>query len=79
VLGGAAGLQVLSVSVMGLATFEAIARAFGILESPDVQVALERVFAAMVERTLWARGQIAREAVTSGVPEGTFRHLPFKF
>jgi DTW domain-containing protein len=60
----------------GLATLEAIARAFGILESPDVQVALERVFAAMVERTLWARGQIAREAVASGVPEGSFRHRP---
>jgi DTW domain-containing protein len=62
----------------GLATLEAIARAFGILESADVQVALERVFAAMVERTLWARGQIAREAVVSGVPEGSFRHIPFK-
>jgi DTW domain-containing protein len=60
----------------GLATLEAIARAFGILEGSEVQVALERVFAAMVERTLWARGSIAREAVVSGVPEGTFRHRP---
>jgi DTW domain-containing protein YfiP len=41
----------------GLATMEAIARAFGILEGPDVQAALERVFGAMVDNTLRARGQ----------------------
>lgn len=40
----------------GLATFEAIARAFGIIESPEVQETMERVFSLMVKRTLQARG-----------------------
>jgi DTW domain-containing protein YfiP len=40
----------------GLATFEAIARALGIIESPEVQQRLEELFALMVARTLEARG-----------------------
>lgn len=40
----------------GLATLEAIARAFGILESRETQQALERVFATVVRETLDARG-----------------------
>lgn len=40
----------------GLATFEAIARAFGIIESPEVQAGLEELFDLMVQRTLSARG-----------------------
>jgi DTW domain-containing protein YfiP len=43
-----------------LATFEAVARALGILEGPEVQVQLEQVFRAMVERVLLSRGQSAR-------------------
>jgi DTW domain-containing protein YfiP len=60
----------------GLATIEAIARAMGILEGPHVRHALEHVFRAMVERTLWARGEIATADVTGGVPEGAMRHDP---
>lgn len=60
----------------GLATIEAIARAMGILEGPHVRHALEGVFRAMVERTLWARGELATEDVTGGVPEGAVRHDP---
>jgi DTW domain-containing protein YfiP len=60
----------------GLATIEAIARAMGILEGPHVRQALEHVFQAMVERTLWARGEIATAAVTGGIPEGAMRHDP---
>jgi DTW domain-containing protein YfiP len=60
----------------GLATVEAIARAFGILEGPEVQAALEHVFAAMVERTLWARGDIDEHEVTGGIPLGAERHDP---
>jgi DTW domain-containing protein YfiP len=60
----------------GLATMEAIARAFGILESDAAQKALEEVFRIMVDRTLYSRGQIARERVHGGVPEGFHRHLP---
>jgi DTW domain-containing protein len=52
----------------GLATIEAIARAFELLEGPLVRATLERVFRAMVERTLWSRGKIDAEAVTSGIP-----------
>jgi DTW domain-containing protein YfiP len=60
----------------GLSTLEAIARAFGILESVAVQRAMEAVFLAMVERTLWARGGVPRSAVTSGIPDGVRRHDP---
>ncbi len=60
----------------GLATIEAIARAMGILEGVHVRRALEHVFRAMVERTLWSRGEIATENVTGGVPEGAMRHDP---
>jgi tRNA pseudouridine65 synthase len=40
----------------GLATFEAIARAFGILESASVQQELEALFVRMVDATFAARG-----------------------
>jgi DTW domain-containing protein YfiP len=60
----------------GLATVEAIARAIGILESREVEDALERVFRAMVERTLWVRGELDTADVTGGIPEGARRHDP---
>ncbi|QSV46757.1 tRNA-uridine aminocarboxypropyltransferase [Geobacter benzoatilyticus] len=41
----------------GLATFEAIARALGIIESPAVQTGLEELFRLMVQRTLEAGGR----------------------
>ena len=40
----------------GLATFEAIARALGILESPEVQAGLEALFSRMVQRVMLSRG-----------------------
>lgn len=60
----------------GLATIEAIARALGILDGAHVRQALEQVFRAMVERTLWSRGEIETHEVTGGVPEGAMRHDP---
>ena len=60
----------------GLATIEAIARAFGILEGRHVEEALLAVFGAMVERTLWARGAIDASAVALGIPKGAERHDP---
>jgi len=60
----------------GLATMEAVARAFGILEGAAVQAALEQVFAAVVARTLWARGEIPASDVVGGVPAGAERHDP---
>ncbi len=60
----------------GLATIEAIARALGILEGSEVRRALERVFRAMVERTLWARGELGASEVSMGIPKGALRHDP---
>lgn len=57
----------------GLATLEAIARAYGILEGAAMQRALENAFSAMVERTLWFRGLLAASEVQSGIPEGAVR------
>lgn len=51
-----------------IATFEAVARALGVLEGSEIQTRLEHLFAVFVERTLWSRGQIAADAVTGGVP-----------
>lgn len=53
----------------GLGTMEAIARAMGILEGAHVQEAMERVFMAMVERTLWLRGELDTSLVTTGIPD----------
>ena len=60
----------------GLATMEAIARAMGVLEGPEVQQSLELVFRAMVERTLWSRGDVDAKDVTLGIPKGAMRHDP---
>lgn len=60
----------------GLATMEAIMRAMGVLEGPDVEAAMEHVFLAMVERTLWLRGALETEKVTGGVPEAALARDP---
>lgn len=61
----------------GLATLEAIARAFGILEGAAVQAELERVLQIMVERTLWARGALRDHELIHGLPVGAVRHDPW--
>ena len=48
--------------IEGLSTIEAIARALGALESPEVQAELERIFSLMVERTMRSRGTPLRNA-----------------
>jgi DTW domain-containing protein YfiP len=53
----------------GLGTMEAISRAMGILEGEHVEDALARVFVAMVERTLWLRGELDTALVTTGIPD----------
>lgn len=58
----------------GLATLEAIARAFALLGDVEASTAMERVFAAAVERTLWSRGAIATEALVFGLPDGVDLH-----
>lgn len=55
----------------GLATLEAIAGAFGVLEGDRgaaVAAALLAVFRVMVDRTLWSRGALRDSEVTGGVP-----------
>jgi DTW domain-containing protein len=60
----------------GLATMEAIARAFGLLEGADVERALSNVFRHAVDRTLWVRGSLAADRVFGGIPPGAQRHDP---
>jgi DTW domain-containing protein len=61
----------------GLATVEAIARALEILEDDArVRTLLEHLFRAMVERTLWVRGDLGAAEVTGGIPEGVTKHDP---
>ncbi len=50
-----------------ICTFEAIARALGILEGPDVQRTLEDAFEKLVSRTLWTRGKI--DSDEANIPE----------
>jgi DTW domain-containing protein YfiP len=63
----------------GLATLEAIGRCLRVLEGdagPEVERALLHVFRAMVERTLWSRGELRTHEVAAGIPEGALRHDP---
>lgn len=63
----------------GLATVEAIGRCLRVLEGekgPEIEDALLHVFRAMVERTLWSRGEFDTANVTGGIPEGALRHDP---
>lgn len=60
----------------GLATMEAITRAFAVLEGPEVEAKLTDIFRRMIDRTLYSRGQLSRDEVYGGVPEGVERHSP---
>lgn len=60
----------------GIATMEAIARAFGILEGPEVRTELEGIFNKMVERTLFSRGDLSRDQVRGGLPADVMMHDP---
>ncbi len=63
----------------GLATIEAIARAFGVMErdrGPSVQAEMERVMRLMVDRTLFSRGVLPRSEVFGGIPDHVQIHLP---
>jgi DTW domain-containing protein YfiP len=52
-----------------VSTFEAIARALGILEGPEVQQKLEYLFDVMVERLLWSRGVLPKEECRYPIPQ----------
>ena len=53
----------------GMATFEAIARALGVIEGPEVQAQMEAIFRIKVERTLWSRAKITLAECTGGIPK----------
>jgi DTW domain-containing protein YfiP len=59
-----------------LATMEAVAHALGILEGPEVEAELLRVYRIMTERTLWTNGRIDAADVTGGIPAGVQSHDP---
>jgi DTW domain-containing protein YfiP len=59
-----------------LATIEAIARALGILEGPEIEQQLDYIFRVMVDRTLWTNGRLGASAVTGGIPPGIRPHDP---
>ena len=59
-----------------LATLEAVARALGILEGPEIEAALLRVYRIMTERTLWSNGRVAIADVIGGIPAGVQSHDP---
>lgn len=52
----------------GMATFEAIARALGILEGAGVQASMEKIFRIMTDRVMWVRGKISADEVLGGIP-----------
>jgi hypothetical protein len=55
---------------------EALAFALGVLEGPEIEAELMRVYRIMTDRTLWTNGRLPREAVTGGVPEDVRSHDP---
>ena len=54
----------------GVSTLEAVAAALGVLEGPHVEDALLHALQIFVDRTLYTRGALAKEAVTGGIPDG---------
>src|SRR6187551_481548 len=59
-----------------LATLEAVALALGVLEGPDVERELLRVYRTMTDRTLWSNGRVTADEVTGGIPFGARSHDP---
>ena len=55
-----------------VSTFEAIARALGIIEGAAVQTQLEDLFDMRVERTLWSRGMLKEEECRFGIPQAAY-------
>ncbi|CAM2008711.1 tRNA-uridine aminocarboxypropyltransferase [Acanthopleuribacter pedis] len=59
-----------------LSTMEAVARALGVLEGPEVQAHLEHIFRLKVDRYLWQMGKIAKADIYGGIAPGVFAHDP---
>ncbi len=52
----------------GMATFEAIARALGIIEGEEIQNQMEQIFNLKVERMLWSRAKLKLEECLNTIP-----------
>lgn len=56
-----------------LSTFEAIARALGVIEGPDIQAQMESLFAVTIERILWSRGKRPLAECQFPIPEAAIQ------
>ncbi len=56
-----------------LSTFEAIARAIGILHGAEAQALLDGFFELMIERALWSRGRLTAAECRVPIPEAAIR------
>jgi DTW domain-containing protein YfiP len=54
-----------------LSTYEAVARALGILEGPHLETPMRAFLAIVVGRTLFHRGKVASGSVPGGIPDRT--------
>jgi DTW domain-containing protein len=59
-----------------LATLEAVAHAYGILDGPAAQAHLMRAYRTIVERTLWSNGRLNSDEITTDLPEGASQQGP---
>ena len=50
-------------------TYEAIARALGVLEGPEIQIQMEQLFRKFIGRQLWSRGDLRDDEVLGRIPE----------
>ncbi len=58
-----------------LATFEAIARSYGVVEGAEVQARLDLLFDMMVERTLWSRGSLPLSKCRFPIPPAAIQEF----
>jgi DTW domain-containing protein YfiP len=59
-----------------LATLEAIALAYGILEGAEAEAHLMRAFRIVVERALWSNGRLSTGQLTTSIPSGARQDGP---
>ncbi|MBW2464040.1 MAG: DTW domain-containing protein [Deltaproteobacteria bacterium] len=52
-----------------LSTYEAVARALGLLEGPDIEGPMLEFIEVVVKRTLWFRGKLAAVSVPGGISD----------
>lgn len=58
-----------------MSTLEAISRAMGVIEGPQAEDALARLFKLVVERTLWSRGQLPLAQCVESIPAAAIEEV----